>query len=393
MNAFANHMPGLNPVPGLPQYSPSPQVNHSPPGQGACKTRRNERAMKWQTDSKDSHTNNSQHRHQKPPRAKAKAAPAVPSFGFSIPSASTSQPSSHRREDGRNDTKRRKLNLGLTQQQQNEDEPESDSEEDVDEEAAWASNEKLKNGIVFEHEGEKISLQTQAEIAAWRKDRKKNFPTQQRVMEKAQEAAERRALELEFLRKISGKSKTRGSQVKPEPEKEHRNRNNAQKQSDTELSASRQQVHENVEKKDSRPVTSVSEPRKVDLGLGYGTDSDAEESSCLSDSSVLSSDSESDSDDEAPVPISSKIIVNAPAPVAAPPAKRPAPKPRNEKIDVCPQWKERGTCKYGHKCKYPHTSETKVIGLYERMVEQELEKRDRIALDAIKFLGRNGFLG
>jgi hypothetical protein len=33
------------------------------------------------------------------------------------------------------------------------------------------------------------------------------------------------------------------------------------------------------------------------------------------------------------------------------------------------------------------------MGLYEKLVEQELVKADQLALDAIKFLGQNGFLG
>ncbi|PVH99508.1 hypothetical protein DM02DRAFT_615026 [Periconia macrospinosa] len=402
MNAFASHMAAANSGSGLPQNAPLSQNNHSPPGQGACKTRRNERAMKWQADSRDKPTHNNQSRNQKPPRAKAKAAPAVPSFGFEIPVPPKPQPPSHRREDGQSDPKRRKMNLGLTQQQHVDDEDESNTEEEIDEEAAWASNVKVKNGIVFEHEGEMISLQTPAEITAWRKDRRKNFPTQQRILEKAKEAVEKRARELEFLRRISGKANTaRDTPPDTKPPRDQNVKSHTQNQprdSQKELSQLRQKVRESIIQKEA-PSSSLPEPPKIDLGLGYATDTDADESSVLSDSSVLSSDSDSDSssddDDKPPTPISSKVVIETPAPPPAPPAPRAAPptKPKRDKIDVCPQWKERGTCKYGRNCKYPHTSQPKMVGLYERMVEQELEKRDRMALDAIKFLGRNGFLG
>lgn len=409
MNAFASHMAGTNPDLGLSHHAPLSQSNHSPPGQGACKSRRNERAVKWQVDSRDKPTHNNQSRNQKPPRAKAKAAPAVPSFGFTMPVPPKPQTPSHRREDGQSDPKRRKMNLGLTQQQHIDDEEESDTDEDIDEEEAWASNVKFKDGIVFEHEGEMISLQTPAEIAAWRKDRRKNFPTHQRLVEKAQEAAENRARELEFLRRISGKSTTaREAPVEQQPQRETHvkpDTDNRPKYPQKELADLRQKVHDSIKPKEQPPPSSpLPEPSpKIDLGLGYTTDTDdAEQSSVLSDSSILSpssdesdSSSDDDSDDEPPTPVSSKIPIEAPAPPPPPPVPRPTvPRPKREKIEVCPQWKERGTCKYGRHCRYPHAApQPKMVGLYERMVEQELEKKDRLALDAIKFLGRNGFLG
>ncbi|CAI6332117.1 unnamed protein product [Periconia digitata] len=398
MSAFASHLAGTNLTPILPQQSSPSRTNQPPSEQGTCKARRNERAMKWQADTRDKPVESNQKRNQKPPRAKAKAAPAVPSFGFSIPTAPQTQSALHRREDGQSDPKRRKLNLGLTQQQERvEDDDESASEEDIDEEAAWASNAKLKNGVVFEHEGERISLQTPAELAAWRKDRKKNFPTQQRVSEKAQEIAERRIHELEFLRKVSGRPKKGEAHDDKLPANTQRIQKDIQNRSggsERELNNRRQKVHEIMKKREAQPASSLSNPPKIDLGLGYDTDTDAEESSAVSDSSVLSSDdSDSDSDDAPPSPVSSKIVVDTPVPPPVLAAARPLPRPKREQIDVCPQWKARGKCKYGRNCKYPHTSQPKIIGLYERLVEQELEKNDRVALDAIKFLGRNGFLG
>ena len=70
-------------------------------------------------------------------------------------------------------------------------------------------------------------------------------------------------------------------------------------------------------------------------------------------------------------------------------------------------YKRTGRCQFGKDCRYRHEDgdrggdkgkrrvkdEPRRIGLYERMVEQEVDKAERLALEAIKYLGRNGFLG
>ncbi|KAJ4287186.1 hypothetical protein N0V90_012584 [Kalmusia sp. IMI 367209] len=394
MNAFANHMAGASAAPLYPQPVPSlasiPQVQSSPPQLSSRKRKRVERAGEWQSSQ------NTQPGAQKPPRAKAAVPPPVPSFGFSLPVPPTHSTTV---TSGRDSNAKRKVNLGLTQLQEESD---SSEEEDVDEEASLAANIKVQ-GIVFEYEGETISLQTAAEIAAWIKDRRRNFPTQKRIAEKAQEAAQKRASELDFLRRVTGKpKKEKKDQLSKRKEGK---RHTAPTKPD--LEELRQKVKESVLSKQSKPPTLPSTNTKqqaVDLGLGYDTETESDDtSSILSESSAVSSSEESsdesdnDSDDSnvPPEAASSKI---AKAPIVPtkppPPRKKEAPSSSDTKTKMCYQWKETGKCKFGRNCHYSHEiEEPKHIGLYERMVEQELEKADRLALEAIKYLGRHGFLG
>jgi hypothetical protein len=284
-----------------------------------------------------------------------------------------------------------KVHLGLTQRE--DENYESSEEEDVDEEAAVASNGKVE-GMVFEHNGQTVSLQTPAELAAWIKDRRKQYPTQKRVAQKAQESAKKRESELEFLRKVKGKRPLKETQ-----------KSSVKKQATTELRALREKVQESViskrrlssasEAKPTDAATPTAKPSAIELGLGYSSDSESEASSVLSASSVVSSseeesESESNDSDEAPEQESSKTV---PKPVNVPPSVPVRALP--DKPRICFEWQKHGRCHLGKRCRYPHPpkEEPKPIGLYERLVEQEKEQADRLALDAIKWLGRNGFLG
>jgi hypothetical protein len=274
----------------------------------------------------------------------------------------------------------------------------------VDEEAEYAK--KLKGGgFAFEHEGEMITIRTAGEVASWIKDRRRNFPTEKRIMEKAEESAKKRTNELEFLRRLKGKppkeatievqskpTKTR-DKVKERTKKQELKKQEHEKQRQEELAALRKKLHESMMEKRAASST-------IDLGLGYDSETESDgESSVLSESSVVSSseasseesESESEESDAAPEPTSSKV---APPPIKVPPpAPAPARAPKSDSI--CTNWKRSGRCPYLYKCKYAHPpkEEPKHVGLYERMVEQELVKADQLALDAIKYLGQHGFLG
>lgn len=291
------------------------------------------------------------------------------------------------------------MNLGLGEQDVLD---ESSEEEDIDEEAAFADKVKIE-GVAFEHNGEMISLQTAADVQSYIKDRRRNFPTQQRITEKAREAAAKREHELEFLHRVQGKPRKVATEPKqPRPPKPERKPNEADVKKREELAALRKKLHESMTRK-QHPPTSL-------LGIGYESETDSEaESSILSESSVVSSsegpsDSSSDEDsdsDAPPEPTSSKA---APTPVVVPPPA-PASAPTAQ---VCRNWSRDGRCKFGRGCRWPHPPQDKGtgsgmskdkakgekrMGLFEKMVEQELEKADRLALDAIKYLGQNGFLG
>ena len=394
MAAFANHMSST--TNGNPQYPQSP-----PPAHAQAAPRYSPGQQAGQKRKRPEHSNNvpplppkKPQSGPKPPRAKAAAPPPVPSFGFSLPTPSAHHAPTLKANDKRDQKKR--VNLGLGEQNMMD---ESSEEEDIDEEAVLAEKVKVE-GVAFEHNGEMISLQTAADVQSYIKDRRRNFPTQQRIAEKAQEAAAKREQELEFLARVKGKPRKAATEARPvNPPKPERKPKEADSKKQEELATLRKKLHESLLKKQQQPTNL--------LGAGYEseTDSDAE-SSVLSDSSVVSSseessDSSSDEDEEEsdsdapPEPTSSKtapppVTIPPPAPVSAPPSQ------------VCKNWARDGRCKFGKGCRWAHPLQEKGdrkekaekrMGLFEKMVEQELEKSDRMALDAIKYLGQNGFLG
>lgn len=383
MTAFANHMANMqNPSQSPPQFSPPPHAGQ--------KRKLNERHNNTQSQK-------SPQQSTKPPRAKAAVAPPIPSFGFTLPTTPSARPQTMSKGRGKKDQKNGKMQLGLTNQALLD---ESSEEEDVDEEAAYAT--KLKGGgFTFEHHGEQITLQTGADVAEWVKDRKKNFPTEKRIMEKAEEAAAKRASELEFLRRLKGKPprvERKAPPTKPAQIQDKR-QNNEKKQGEDnvkreQLAALRKKLHESMMQKNAALAN-------LDLGVGYDSDTESDaESSVLSESSVVSSsdepsdesDAESE-DNEAPEPASSKVA--PPAIKIPPPAPVSANVPGKRSDRICDNWARYGKCTWSNKCKFKHPErkEAPRPGLYEVMVEKELVKGDQLALDAIKYLGQHGFLG
>ncbi|KAI9831368.1 MAG: hypothetical protein M1826_003541 [Phylliscum demangeonii] len=126
---------------------------------------------------------------------RVQAAPAVPSFfssalpprpdvvvgGISAPPAS--QPGNKKKK------KKRDFNqLGLTPRAEEHE----SSEEELDEEAAFGKDAALDAQLLkFEYKGQTSTLSTTAAIVAWIEERKKRFPTRQRVQEKEAERARR----------------------------------------------------------------------------------------------------------------------------------------------------------------------------------------------------------
>jgi hypothetical protein len=389
MAAFASHMATAATPPSA--HSQAPQnlqhsPRYSPPQQSGQKRKWDERQHNGTTQSHPPPQRKPQQQGPKPPRAKA-----------AVPTPQHTQSTIPNKGNKSKDNRKGKLRLGLTTQAPVQDESSEEEAEDVDEELELGT--KLKGGgFAFEHDGEQISLQTAGDIAEWIKDRRRNFPTYEKAIQKAEATAIKRRNELEFVRKLKGKP------VQPEvpvvkkefkPKVQERSKKDEKKQE--ELAALRKKLHESMMNKREAPTT-------VDLGLGYGsaTESD-DDNSVLSESSVVSSseessddsDAESEESDAAPEPVSSKI---APLPVNVPP--RPPPvqaqtERKSGKGKVCSSWKQHGKCSYGPSCKFKHPPKEVPArtGLYEKLVEQELLKSDQLALDAIKFLGQNGFLG
>lgn len=399
MAAFASHM--ASPAATAPQYT-QPAPRYSPAQHAGQKRKLNDGDDNAQPPRKPPQP--------KPPRAKAAVAPPVPSFGFSLPTPQFESRQTIHKTDNKKEQNKRKVHLGLGQHPVPDESSEED--EDVDEEAVFADKIKFE-GVAFEHNGETISLQTPAEVAAWRRDRKRNFPTRERAAEKAQEAAAKRESELEFLNRIKGKppkpKENQKEKKTTKPEDDLKSNNTKSKepkpplpsQKQEELAALRKKLHQSMlAKQGTSTSTSKPTPKPIDLHLGYNSDSDPtdDQSSILSDSSVLSpsepssSDSEdsNDSDDSAP-PISQSTKLAPPPITVPPPPSAPATQPRSEKR-VCVQWKRAGKCAYGQSCRFLHPEERR-MGLFEVMVEQELVKRDELVREAIKYLGQGGFLG
>jgi hypothetical protein len=117
-------------------------------------------------------------------------APSVPSFGAPIlPSIITPAPSQPAANTQRDQTTARPKptprTLGLTPKDGAEPEILSESEdEEIDEEAQFAE---LGTKLTFEHNGEVLTLNNEADLAAWRAERRKQFPTSDRVSQKQSE--------------------------------------------------------------------------------------------------------------------------------------------------------------------------------------------------------------
>ncbi|KAL9062583.1 MAG: hypothetical protein Q9157_008796 [Trypethelium eluteriae] len=119
-------------------------------------------------------------------------APAVPSFGISLPRKPSSPPTTHNGLPKKKPKKPRKYNqLGLTPRKE---EHEDSGEDDVDEEAKFAH---LGALLRVEYKGRIANLSSPAALTTWIAERKKRWPTRARVEEKERKTRERQAQEKE----------------------------------------------------------------------------------------------------------------------------------------------------------------------------------------------------
>ncbi|GAD92678.1 CCCH zinc finger protein [Paecilomyces variotii No. 5] len=149
------------------------------------------------------------------------APPAVPSFGNPLPSKPPPAVDATRKPKKK---KRRHNQLGLTPK--TEEHESSEEEDDVDEEAKLAQSGSAAS-LQFTYKGRISTLQSQADIAAWIEERKKRFPTQQRVEErkKVHEEAQRarnEALKQKQKQREEAKQKQKEARAKQEQAKEER---------------------------------------------------------------------------------------------------------------------------------------------------------------------------
>ncbi|CAK4032041.1 hypothetical protein D0865_05341 [Lecanosticta acicola] len=129
-------------------------------------------------------------------------APSVPGFGTPI----LVQPPSTGNKQSEKPGRKRTFNvLGLTPQN-HKPQYSSDSDvndEDADEEAMFAE---LGTNLTFEHDGKVMSLNTVADLASWKEERSRNFPTKDRMVakveKKRQVGLERQRLLMEASRAL-----------------------------------------------------------------------------------------------------------------------------------------------------------------------------------------------
>jgi hypothetical protein len=394
-------------------------------------------------------------------------APAVPSFGAPIlppaPPATIVRPSvlpqimkiPSRAQAGAK-------SLGLTPKEGVEpDYPSESEDEDVDEEAQFAE---LGTKLTFEHNGEVMTLNNEADLAAWKEERRKQFPTTDRVSQKHGEAlriGEERKRLLAAVARLHQAPRNRNSEVKTRSLREPPKSTEAntvptlleadmpEKESATSQTAipGIQQIEDLVESAPIASAPATTEDHALatqDLGMHHGNDtvvpaqeptlplpkleqpvalpginmdetdeeSDAEEAAAEEDvAGVVAveneaaplSDAESD-DDGPPEQVSSK-----PRPSAASEGRRP----------VCRYFSASGMCRDGDSCRFRHELSSRAPSarpaqpqpdkpafdrfapkldpktdvkksIFERLMEQEEQSDDRLALQVIKALGQAG---
>ncbi|KAF2099391.1 hypothetical protein NA57DRAFT_74892 [Rhizodiscina lignyota] len=346
---------------------------------------------------------------------KLNVAPAVPTFGFQFPTAplnATAQPTpiatQQERHNGQPEEPKEKKQiqqnqLGLT--------PKSVEQEHSDPEIVEAEEATLL-GQAYVDNPNLPNLNSPAAIATWLAERRKRYPTKARMEEKRK--AERQA-ELDRLKqKVIESQKAKAAQ--------EQKLKDAQKEKDAKLQSKlekaerkagklRQQLlqrqtaadkeDDSEETQTSTAAPSTAAPSKANLGLNYDSDSvDGidDERKTKGDDAGSSSDSDDSSSDEAPDQESSQAPATAPAPHAKAWHDVPdylMPFVRNK---YCKFFLLNGYCGRKNTCMRKHDlpkplqdHQGKRPKLYDRLVEQELCKRDAAALQAIKFLGNSGF--
>lgn len=335
--------------------------------------------------------------------------------------------------------------MGLTPASLETQDDSSDDEADdneVDEEALHAE---LGSKLTFEHNGVVTSLSSAADLKAWQEERRRMWPTRARMTEKDAEririGKERRRLLAEAASlneptkrapklQVKGSSscqppiipideaQVEGQQIKqnviakPESELQRARRELAEQTAQVEGLRRRVAQGEAILENARKAKTTQEEGTANDL-IQKAVDTvqdNAELYSPSSESSIVSQDSEPEepSDDDEPP---EETTAKAPPTNAQPSQRLP-----------CKFFIASGRCRDGDACRFEHelperksganaqissqgpglprsmpksqwhddgTSARK--GIYERLMEQQQEEEDRLALQIIKHLGQAGF--
>ncbi|KAK2861431.1 hypothetical protein FQN49_004210 [Arthroderma sp. PD_2] len=341
--------------------------------------------MRWGFDNHDRRQPTD--RRQKRPHETAFTAPLpVPSFN-TLPSKPPPPAPTRPR-------KQRKHNqLGLTPK--TEEHESSESEADVDEEAKLAGS-VAAGELKFSYKGKSATLASTDEIRAWIEERKRRFPTRQRVEQKREEEeARRREREEEARKREEEKKKMRQEEEEKKREKKkkgsvERARVRADRlreklaRQERKLAEAEKEAEEEEGDLDKHQPEEKQEEPQVEAGATRLT---ASTSNALLDE-TSSEGSESDSSDDGPEEASSR-------------RQRPdrVLPPRQKQAQPCHQFAKTGQCRRGA-CPYSHDKKDKEDeprvdrrkGLLERLLDGQREEEDRRVMQAIVWLGENRFL-
>lgn len=321
----------------------------------------------------------------------------------------------------------------------------------------------LGDKLTFEHNGVVMSLSSQADVLAWKKERQRNWPTKARMVEKDEErkrVGEERKRLLAGVDELYGTARRfskEGSNVwtsahlassgQPSDSKQNSSPGEAESEETdlekakremsektkrleelrrkvVESEARNRQARESMERSQSQreDANKVSAAQSGEVQMADtaapGPEDEAIANDDVTSDGASSEDSDSssettssaDSSDEAPEELSTK----APTPSTFPEDKRP----------VCKYFRASGWCRDGDACRFKHdpahrrekaaghqqsplqreeregrhqrtprmepSSEGKKT-IYQRLVEQEEEGDDKLALKVVKYLGEMGF--
>jgi hypothetical protein len=292
--------------------------------------------------------------------------------------------------------------LGLTpdeEPQYSPSEHETDdpgADEDVDEEAMAAE---LGTKLNFEHNGTIISLSSPADLARWKSERLKNFPTRTRMAAKEDEKRAigdmRKRLLVEAVAILRAGTPQTAVRMSKKPTSEHHPAKNYTLQAvegDVIVAKTSNDFANNAAKSGEDEFEhALTEQSSLDHNLetevaiddpnsqtveGAPDASDGEESATIPDvaSEIIDKGTLSESDDGPPESVTSKQPVK--------PAREfpPAGKPKVERNDSRPNRPRRPAA--------PHVEKR---GIYQALIEQEQHDQHVLALAVIKSLGRAGF--
>lgn len=398
-------------------------------------------------------------------------APSIPSFGAPIlpptPSAAANRPSVQAQQNSAaKRTQAASKGLGLTPKEGAEAEYPSESEDDdeVDEEAQYAE---LGTKLTFEHNGEVMTLNNEADLAAWKEERRKQYPTSNRVSEKEIEAlriGEERKRLLAAVARLHQAPRNRNMEVKtrslrepPKPSGEFatpmlldESMEDSRAHGAEEPATIGSGIVEMEDAPNASPTAtaettkgdSSAVPQVVATQSAFGDTTSQRETTPskpeLTGRAALPGINMDDTDDESIAEAATvEEVVDGAAPVESAaessdddsdddgPPEQASSKPRlpvasDAQRPLCRYYSASGRCRDGDSCRYRHELSSKAPSarplipqpdkpafdrfapkldpktndrksIFERLVEQEEQGDDRLALQVIKALGQAGF--